>query len=286
MKYGFVYMTTNLVNGRKYVGQHKRAQDKDDPDDSWYFGSGLLLHRAISKYGVENFSREILYECDSQRDLDDKEITVIELLRADRDPTFYNISKGGSGSWMRNGAHILQDPIVKESHRQSMNNPKVIARMLGDNNPMRRIRDLRERTRIRVVNDNPMKNPNVRMKVAETLREYSRRPDVRQRMISDNPVHKPGVREKISATNRVVMNTPEVKKKLIESRRRALNDPEHLRRFRESREGSKNPAYGTLWINDGISNKRVKEEEFERFYKCEGFKKGRLSKSYGPRKDK
>ena len=200
MKYGFVYMTTNLVNGRKYVGQHKRSRDENNPDDSWYLGSGLLLHRAISKYGVENFSREILYECDSQEELDDKEIMVIESLRADSDPIFYNISKGGSGSWMRNGEHILHDPVIKETHRKSMNDPTVVARMLGDNNPMRRSRELRDRTRTRMIQDNPMKNPSVRMKVAETLREYSRRPDVRQRMISYNPVHQPGVKEKISAT--------------------------------------------------------------------------------------
>lgn len=36
MRYGFVYETINLINTKKYIGKHKRAQNIEDPDDSWY----------------------------------------------------------------------------------------------------------------------------------------------------------------------------------------------------------------------------------------------------------
>ena len=53
--YGFVYITTNKINGKKYIGQrtYKKA--------GWekYLGSGKLLRKAISRYGVENFEKEI-----------------------------------------------------------------------------------------------------------------------------------------------------------------------------------------------------------------------------------
>ena len=55
--YGFIYLTTNKVNGMKYVGQ--KTYDKRG---NWktYLGSGVYLKRAISKYGKDNFSRQIL----------------------------------------------------------------------------------------------------------------------------------------------------------------------------------------------------------------------------------
>lgn len=69
--YGFIYETTNNINGMKYIGQ--KIYDKHG---NWkiYLGSGIYLKRAILKYGKENFSRKILEECDSKEDLDNREI--------------------------------------------------------------------------------------------------------------------------------------------------------------------------------------------------------------------
>ena len=62
----YIYLTTNLVNGKKYIGQHN-GSIKDD-----YLGSGVLLVKAIKKYGKENFKKEILEERDIT-ELDEKE---------------------------------------------------------------------------------------------------------------------------------------------------------------------------------------------------------------------
>jgi len=50
-----IYKTTNLVNGKIYIGQ-----DMYDRPIKEYAGSGTIFKRAIKKYGIENFTKEIL----------------------------------------------------------------------------------------------------------------------------------------------------------------------------------------------------------------------------------
>jgi len=85
----FVYLTENLINGKQYVGQTKKT-------DTDYFGSGLLMMRAIKKYGRKNFKRETLIECSSQEELDEQEIFWIQALNT-LQPNGYNIENGGNG---------------------------------------------------------------------------------------------------------------------------------------------------------------------------------------------
>lgn len=46
-----IYKTTNLVNGKFYVGQHYQKSSEFDG----YLGSGIKILNAIKKYGKENF---------------------------------------------------------------------------------------------------------------------------------------------------------------------------------------------------------------------------------------
>ena len=89
--YGFIYITTNLINGRQYIGQHK-GDGKDG-----YLGSGSLLKLAINKYGKENFKREILEFASTKEGLDELERYYIALAQATTNSKFYNIHEGGNG---------------------------------------------------------------------------------------------------------------------------------------------------------------------------------------------
>jgi len=60
-KYNFVYITTNLINGKQYIGDHSTDDLKDD-----YLGSGVYIKRSVNKYGRRNFSRNILEFFDSK----------------------------------------------------------------------------------------------------------------------------------------------------------------------------------------------------------------------------
>ena len=92
--YGFIYITTNHVNGRQYIGQKKY-----DKSGKWkkYLGSGIVLKRAIEKYGESNFSKEIIEECETKEALDDREKYWIDYYNAVDSDDFYNIASGGDG---------------------------------------------------------------------------------------------------------------------------------------------------------------------------------------------
>ncbi len=86
--YGAIYCTTNLVNGKKYIGQDSNNNPK-------YFGSGVAFAGALKKYGKENFEKEILQYCINQEDLNESEIYWIDYFGAVKSDLFYNLADGG-----------------------------------------------------------------------------------------------------------------------------------------------------------------------------------------------
>lgn len=93
-----IYKITNLANGHYYIGQavdikarfreHKFAARHPEHKDH-----NSPIHRAICKYGCENFSYELLEEC-LRTQLDEKEVYWIDKLKA-RENGNYNILAGG-----------------------------------------------------------------------------------------------------------------------------------------------------------------------------------------------
>lgn len=126
-----IYKTTNLINGKFYVGQHNTSANDG------YLGSGKILKQAICKYGKDNFKREILEHCDSEN-INEKEIFWIAELSATDKNIGYNIAIGGSG----NGNRIWTD--VQREHMRLLNLGKILSdetknkismAMIGDRNP-------------------------------------------------------------------------------------------------------------------------------------------------------
>lgn len=83
-----IYKTTNLVNGKIYIGQ----DSKNNPE---YIGSGVYFTRAIKKHGKHNFIKEILCKCTSSQEMDQKEIEFIEKFDSCNPRIGYNLAKGG-----------------------------------------------------------------------------------------------------------------------------------------------------------------------------------------------
>ena len=84
---GFVYMITNNITGRRYIGKklakfskttykvvklkngnkkRKKIKSKIDSDWQTYYGSNDQLNQDIKSLGADNFTREILFYCRSR----------------------------------------------------------------------------------------------------------------------------------------------------------------------------------------------------------------------------
>jgi len=100
--FGYIYLTTNTVNGRKYIGQRQWHDEQNIGEDK-YLGSGIIFKQALKKYGEQSFHKEILCICESKEDLDFREKEFISFYHACNNPEFYNVHEGGSGGNTRKG---------------------------------------------------------------------------------------------------------------------------------------------------------------------------------------
>lgn len=89
--YGFLYITTNLVNGKRYIGAKTF-----DARGAWknYMGSGKAFLQAMKKYGKENFRKIIVSIHYSKEELYREEEKLIKFFNAVNDKNYYNLSQG------------------------------------------------------------------------------------------------------------------------------------------------------------------------------------------------
>ena len=91
--YGYIYETTNTVNGKKYIG--KLTSSKFVPN---YLGSGKLLNYAIKKYGKDKFKVKVIEEIEGNLQiLNEREKYWIKHFNAVESDLYYNIKPGGDG---------------------------------------------------------------------------------------------------------------------------------------------------------------------------------------------
>lgn len=91
-----VYMTTNLINGKKYIGRDSKNNPK-------YLGSGPGIKKALSKYGELNFEKVILEVCKSKYHLIEREEYWLNYYDAGNNPMFYNMNNFSTGGSLFSG---------------------------------------------------------------------------------------------------------------------------------------------------------------------------------------
>lgn len=89
-----IYCITNLVNGKRYVGQTIRTLEQRFKEHC--NNSNSEIGRAIQEYGVDNFKAEIVEQCETLEHLNVAEQYWISKYNC-RIPNGYNIREGGQG---------------------------------------------------------------------------------------------------------------------------------------------------------------------------------------------
>lgn len=94
---GVIYLRTNLVNGMKYVGQTRNLATRKH---NWKTLNKSYSNKIIDEdrliYGLDNFTFEILKECNTKDELDEWERYYIKKLNT-KYPNGYNMCDGGRG---------------------------------------------------------------------------------------------------------------------------------------------------------------------------------------------
>lgn len=108
-KPGIVYLITNKVNGKKYVGVTSRRYLSIRKCEHFQQARKGLAHmiilKAIRKYGEENFIFSILKKCETFKEALEEEKKFIEFLKPE-----YNSTKGGEGAL----GHIVSQEARKK----------------------------------------------------------------------------------------------------------------------------------------------------------------------------
>lgn len=268
--YGYIYKTTNIINGKIYIGQHK-----SDKFDTSYYGSGKYLLNAIKYYGIANFKCELIEWCETQSATNSRERYWINYYQSRNHGIGYNITEGGEG-W-KGGKHSAQSKlkISKAKTGVSPNREYIIT----DDTKLKISTTLKE---YYVSHDNPRKGVVLSATTKQKLREANLGKKQSQETINKRKGKTPW--------NKGVPMTEEAKKHLREINLGKKYSESTKQKHRERWQGKNNPNFGGLseqakqkirtyntgriWVSNGVKSKQILPEELQEYIN-NGYRKGR-----------
>ena len=250
--YGYIYKTTNLINGKIYIGQKKRFEFTED-----YKGSGKILWNAINKYGWDNFKVELLVECNSQEELNNEEKRLILKFDSTNRSVGYNISLGG-----QNPVLVGENNPLYGRHRSKETKEKISKSKTGVKRSSEQVAQMSLTTKKLYENEEYVQKRSEIMKNMSTGRKW---------------IHK--------GTENKFVTSEDFEKYINEGWIEGMayrSRSEKYKEYCKVREHNKSHFnnIGRKWINDGTNNKFVKSEELDR-YLDNGWVQGMV---YKPRK--
>lgn len=117
----YIYKITNILNGKTYIGQRQCPFNKTPWTDVSYMGKGKLILLAENKYGIENFTKDILAICYSEKIVDILETEYIRLHK-EIGKAEYNIAGGGQTrcrEFMTESQRLLCNKNISKGIRNS-----------------------------------------------------------------------------------------------------------------------------------------------------------------------
>lgn len=120
-----IYKITNLLDGKIYIGKHQT----NDLNDG-YMGSGKHILRAIKKYGIENFKKEIIFHASNEIEMNAKEAELVTEEFCLREDT-YNLCVGGNGGFSYINLNGIRNGFEKTMSNETVREKTLIAGKIG-----------------------------------------------------------------------------------------------------------------------------------------------------------
>ena len=133
---GYIYKIENLINHKIYIGQTTKERPTDRFSQHRYLArhpeqetSISYLHRAMNKYGVDNFSFEIIEEIEDSS-LNEREQYWIREKKS-LTPNGYNMTVGGEGTLGYSRTQSKEEKMKRSKSAKKFyeNNPEAIEKL-------------------------------------------------------------------------------------------------------------------------------------------------------------
>jgi group I intron endonuclease len=167
-KFNFVYLTTNILNGKQYVGDHST----DNLERDYYLGSGKRFCDSLKFHGKENFKREIIEHFNTKQEaFDAQEKYIIEY--GTLHPSGYNLSP--KGGWLvMNG--LSKEARLKISNKNKLRNGEL-ASFYGKHHSIETIEKISKTKTGTHIGENhhyfgKHRSADDRLKISETMKKF------------------------------------------------------------------------------------------------------------------
>ena len=246
-----IYRITNNINKKYYIGQHKTEDPFDD-----YMGSGIMIQQAETKYGLSNFSKEILFDFDNFDEMNNKEKELVQLSNCwPQDQMSYNLCEGGHGRLTNVTIQKIKDSwSILLSTSLSNYSEKMHNLNAGENNPMygEKLSDHME------LSDYKQLVENNRQHMLSLVIEVAKNRTGKSYEEQYGSCKANEIKKKIQVTNK--NKTPEQKKETARKCKQTRDSrPPEIKLQRHIRQsiattGENNGAYNRVWIFDPKTN--------------------------------
>ncbi|HEY5563426.1 MAG TPA: NUMOD3 domain-containing DNA-binding protein [Clostridiaceae bacterium] len=298
--YGFIYITMNIINNKKYIGQKMF-----DRNLKGYLGSGKILKQAVKKYGKENFSREIIAIADSKEELNTLEINFIKEHNAVNSDDYYNISFGGGSNA---GLHFSEEHKrkISESHKGESNpmygthvSEKVKKQLSKLNTGRTHTKDALLKMSEWQIGRKLTEEHKLKLSIWHTGKIMSDETKYKLSEIGKGRIVSEETRQKLRESNSGennpnfgVQRTDETKRKISETSKGSHKTEETKKRMSESKKGEKSYMYGKHHSEErkrkiSESNKKITDDqviEIREKYKSGTYTQRELADEYSTTK--
>lgn len=231
MAYGVVYLLTNLVNGKYYIGQTRDFKERLRHHLAARKDHNYPINRAVRKHGRENFVFEILGEAEVGEELNNLERLWISISNATDSSVGYNLREGGSVTSFNEETRKRMSEAAKKRGPQSPESiKKRIETMRGRKYPERSI-----------LMKGHIKSPETCRKLSESLKGHAISLETRNKI-------------SVALVGRKINRTEEQRKKHSDNLKKAISAMKTTPEYKEKRR----KAALVKWANYYAAREREK----------------------------